>query len=236
MGSSTTSEKTINTSTDSAATALTSITCTDDSMEEPPDTAPQPLSLIDSEPAGSRNPPSTAPPHYHRNQNSCDIDSPAYTKPQSATDVLESPRPGPARFIFDIPIPDPKKTRNKAQVTTIGGPSTSVQCTYDLKTESPKVTKKEERSPKAQQKLETHFNFEPEPVKRRGSEPRMKHKQKEKEYYKDEVSKLRRQLEGTEIFTTAARRRSSAHQHSVPPPSSRRQSTGKRWLDSCIVQ
>lgn len=231
MGSSTTSEKTINTSTDSAATALTSITGTDDSMDEPPELTNQQPSLIDFDPATSnRNPPSTAPPHYHRNQNSVEIASPAYTKPQSATDVLESPRPGPARFIFDIPIPDPKKTRNKAQVTTIGGPSTSIQLPYEVKADPPKerVSKKEERSPKNQQKLETHFDFEPEPVKRRGSEPRMKHKQKEKEYYKDEVSKLRRQLEGTEVFTAAAnRRRSSAHQHSVPPPSSRRQSTGK---------
>lgn len=50
-------------------------------------------------------------------------------------------------------------------------------------------------------------------------------KKKEKEYYKDEVAKLRRQLEGTEVFATS-RRRSSTHQHSVPPPSSRRQSTG----------
>ncbi|XP_028038819.1 uncharacterized protein LOC114249434 [Bombyx mandarina] len=219
MGSSTTSDKTINTSTDSAATALTSITGTDDSMDaepEPPELPHNPPSLIDAEPI--QNPPSTAPPHYHRPQNSCDIDSPAYTKPQSATEVLDSPRPGPARFIFDVPLPDPRKadkTRNKTQVTQVGA-STSVKNSYDQKIEPPK-------SPKiTQNKYETHFNFEPDPAKRRGSEPRVK--KKEKEYYKDEVAKLRRQLEGTEVFATS-RRRSSTHQHSVPPPSSRRQST-----------
>ncbi|KOB70310.1 Uncharacterized protein OBRU01_07830 [Operophtera brumata] len=243
MGSSTTSDKTINTSTDSAATALTSITGTDDSMDaeaEPPE--PVQTNLIDEPtnhtnctnqpPNGTNhltnsttnhNPPSTAPPHYHRNQKSCEINSPAYTKPQSATDVLESPRPGPARFVFDVPMPDPKKARNKTQVS-IGGPSTSIQ--IPPKVDTPK-------SPKSQPKLETHFDFDPEPVKRRGSEepvkrrgsePRVKNKQKEKEYYKDEMTKLRRQLEGTEVFTTN-RRRSSAHQHSVPPPSARRQST-----------
>ncbi|KAJ0171249.1 hypothetical protein K1T71_012799 [Dendrolimus kikuchii] len=216
MGSSTTSDKTINTSTDSAATALTSITGTDDSMDAEPDPPESSASLIDSDPI----PPSTAPPHYHRAQNSCDIESPAYTKPQSATDVLESPRPGPGRFIFDVPLPDPKKTekRNRTQVSQSSGPSTSIQIPYDPKIELPK-------SPKAtQSKYETHFKFEPEAVKRRVSEPRTKNKQKEKEYYKDEVAKLRRQLEGTEVFTTT-RRRSSAHQHSVPPPSSRRTST-----------
>ncbi|CAG9793139.1 unnamed protein product [Diatraea saccharalis] len=228
MGSSTTSDKTINTSTDSAATALTSITGTDDSMDaepEPPEPPPQPPSLIDEPP---HKPPSTAPPHYHRTQNSCELDSPAYTKPQSASDAIDSPRPGPARFIFDVPLPDPKKIepkktekpRNKTQVQS-STPSTSIQIPYDPKLEMPK-------SPKANQsKYETYFKFEPEPVKRRGSEPRMKNKQRneKQEYYKDEVAKLRRQLEGTEVFTTAARRRSSAHQHSVPPPSSRRQST-----------
>lgn len=243
MGSSTTSDKTNNTSTDSAATALTSITGTDDSMDaeaEPPE--PLQTNLIDepsntnhmnhTQPNGhhlnnpsNHNPPSTAPPHYHRNQNSCEINSPAYTKPQSATDVLESPRPGPGRFVFDVPLPDPKKARNKTQVS-IGGPSTSIQ--IPPKVDTPK-------SPKAQTKLETHFDFDPEPVKRRGSEepvkrrgsePRAKNKQKEKEYYKDEMTKLRRQLEGTEVFTTN-RRRSSTHQHSVPPISSRRQSTGR---------
>ncbi|KAG6443681.1 hypothetical protein O3G_MSEX002961 [Manduca sexta] len=218
MGSSTTSDKTINTSTDSAATALTSITGTDDSMDAEPE-PPEPVtnaSLIDD----PVQPPSTAPPHYHRAQNSCEIDSPAYTKPQSATDVIDSPRPGPARFVFDVPMPDPKKQekRNKTIVRETGGPSTSIQVGYDPKMEPPK-------SPKASQsKYETHFKFDPEPVKRRGSEPRLKNKQKEKEYYKDDVAKLRRQLEGTEVFTTT-RRRSSAHQHSVPPPSSRRQST-----------
>lgn len=249
MGSSTTSDKTINTSTDSAATALTSVTGTDDSMDaeaEPPE--PVQTNLID-EPTNhtnctnqplngtnhltnpmNHNPPSTAPPHYHRNQNSCEINSPAYTKPQSATDVLESPRPGPGRFVFDVPMPDPKKARNKTQVS-IGGPSTSIQ--IPPKVDTPK-------SPKAQPKLETHFDFDPEPikrrgseepVKRRGSEPRVKNKQKEKEYYKDEMTKLRRQLEGTEVFTTN-RRRSSAHQHSVPPPSARRQSTGSLSLSA----
>uniref|UniRef100_A0A2A4J429 Uncharacterized protein n=1 Tax=Heliothis virescens TaxID=7102 RepID=A0A2A4J429_HELVI len=225
MGSSTTSDKTINTSTDSAATALTSVTGTDDSMDAEPD-APElsEPSLID-DPNVPTHPPSTAPPHYHRNQNSCDIDSPAYTKPQSATDVIDSPRPGPARFVFDVPIPDPKrqdKPRNKTQtqVSQTSVASTSIQIPYDPKMDTPK-------SPKANQaKYETHFKFEPDPAKRRGSEPRVKNKQKvgEKEYYKDEVAKLRRQLEGTEVFTTT-RRRSSAHQHSVPPPSSRRQST-----------
>nr|XP_049701876.1 uncharacterized protein LOC110376650 isoform X3 [Helicoverpa armigera] len=225
MGSSTTSDKTINTSTDSAATALTSVTGTDDSMDAEPD-APElsEPSLID-DPNVPTHPPSTAPPHYHRNQNSSDIDSPAYTKPQSATDVIDSPRPGPARFVFDVPIPDPKrqeKPRNKTQtqVSQTSVASTSIQIPYDPKMDTPK-------SPKANQaKYETHFKFEPDPVKRRGSEPRVKNKQKvgEKEYYKDEVAKLRRQLEGTEVFTTS-RRRSSAHQHSVPPPSSRRQST-----------
>ncbi|XP_026728528.1 uncharacterized protein LOC113494407 isoform X2 [Trichoplusia ni] len=223
MGSSTTSDKTINTSTDSAATALTSVTGTDDSMEGEPD-APElsEPSLIDD--PNPHPPPSTAPPHYHRANNSSDIESPAYTKPQSATDVLESPRPGPARFVFDVPLPDPKrqdKPRNKTQtqVSQNSSASTSIQIPYDPKMDPPK-------SPKAiQTKYETHFNFEPDPVKRRGSEPRVKNKQKmEKEYYKDEVAKLRRQLEGTEVFTTT-RRRSSAHQHSVPPPSSRRQST-----------
>ncbi|CAG4969060.1 unnamed protein product [Colias eurytheme] len=224
MGSSTTSDKTINTSTDSAATALTSITGTDDSMDaepEPPE-PPQP-SLIDDTPTPPQNPPSTAPPHYHRAQDSCEFEPPAYTIPQSATDTIDSPRPGPARFIFDVPIPEPhakkEKPRNKTHVNQnlgLGGPSTSMQ--YD-KIEPPK-------SPKVNQaKYETHFNFEPETVKRRGSEPRTK-KLKEKEYYKDEVAKLRRQLEGTEVFTTT-RRRSSAHQHSVPPPSSRRQSTAQ---------
>lgn len=234
MGSSTTSDKTINTSTDSAATAITSVTGTDDSMDadcEPPEPPPQPLSLIDADPP-NHNPPSTAPPHYHRPQNSCEFDAPAYTIPQSATDVMDSPRPGPARFVFDVPIPDPKaeelrpkkpeKPRNKTQVNQTSGPSTSIQIPYDPKIETPK-------SPKGSQtKYETHFKFEPEPAKRRDSEPRNKNKQKEKEYYKDDVAKLRRQLEGTEVFTTAAtRRRSSAHQHSVPPPSSRRQSTGE---------
>lgn len=219
MGSSTTSDKTINTSTDSAATALTSVTGTDDSMDaepEPPEPPPQP-NLIDTD----QNPPNTAPPHYHRHQDSCDFDSPAYTKPQSATDVIESPRPGPARFIFDVPLPDPKKEkpRNKTQVNQVSGPSTSIQIPYDPKLETPK-------SPKAaQSKYETHFKFEHEPVTRRGSEPRMKNKKEKQEYYKDEVAKLRRQLEGTEVFTMS-RRRSSAHQHSVPPPASRRQSTG----------
>ncbi|XP_063833935.1 uncharacterized protein LOC135083099 [Ostrinia nubilalis] len=194
-----------------------------DAEPEPPEPPPQPPSLIDAEPAPTNpNPPSTAPPHYHRAQNSCEIDSPKYTKPQSATETLDSPRPGPARFIFDVPLPDPRKAekpRNKTQVLN-SAPSTSIQIPYDPKTETPK-------SPKAiQAKYETHFKFEPEPVKRRGSEPRMKNKQKmdKQEYYKDEVAKLRRQLEGTEVFTTT-RRRSSAHQHSVPPPSSRRQST-----------
>ncbi|XP_038218671.1 uncharacterized protein LOC119837216 [Zerene cesonia] len=164
MGSSTTSDKTINTSTDSAATALTSITGTDDSMDAEP----------------------------------------------------EPPEPPQPNLIDDTPT-QKEKPRNKTQVNQnlgLGGPSTSMQ--YD-KIEPPK-------SPKVNQaKYETHFNFEPETVKRRGSEPRTK-KLKEKEYYKDEVAKLRRQLEGTEVFTTT-RRRSSAHQHSVPPPSSRRQST-----------
>lgn len=179
MGSSTTSDKTINTSTDSAATALTSITGTDDSMDAEPDQPESSTSLIDSDPI----PPSTAPPHYHRGQNSCDIESPAYTKPQSATDVLDSPRPGPAKFVFDVPLPEPKKMekRNKTQVNQSSGPSTSIQIPYDPKMEVPK-------SPKAtQSKYETHFKFEPETVKRRGSEPRAKNKQKEKEYYKDEV-------------------------------------------------
>lgn len=230
MGSSTTSDKTINTSTDSAATALTSITGTDDSMDAEPD-------LIDADPPqppqqppqqasqhNHHNPPSTAPPHYHRAQDSVEFDAPAYTIPQSATDTIDSPRPGPARFVFDVPLPDPKrpeKPRNKTHVnqTGLGGPSTSIQIPYDPKTEPPK-------SPKAQVKYETHFDFEPEAVKRRGSEPRMKNKQKKEkqEYYKDEVAKLRRQLEGTEVFTPN-RRRSSTHQHSVPP-CSRRQSTG----------
>ncbi|XP_013165553.1 PREDICTED: uncharacterized protein LOC106116315 isoform X2 [Papilio xuthus] len=227
MGSSTTSDKTINTSTDSAATALTSVTGTDDSMDaepDPPDSLHQ-HSLIDADPPGlpQHIPPSTAPPHYHRPQDSCDIDSPAYTKPQSATDVIESPRPGPARFVFDVPLPEPRpetKPRNKIQVSQTSGPSTSIQIPFDPKLETPK-------SPKASQtKYETHFKFEPEVTKRRGSEPRVKNKQKldKQDYYKDEVAKLRRQLEGTEVFTTN-RRRSSAHQHSVPPPSSRRQST-----------
>ncbi|XP_045455808.1 uncharacterized protein LOC123665565 [Melitaea cinxia] len=225
MGSSTTSDKTINTSTDSAATALTSVTGTDDSMDAEPD-------LIDADPPQlpqpepPQNPPSTAPPHYHRAQNSCEFEAPSYTIPQSATDTLESPRPGPARFIFDVPLPDPKKNekpRNKIQVNQAnqGGPSTSIQIPYDPKVETPK-------SPKANQvKYETHFDFEPEAVKRRGSETRLKNKQKfdKQEYYKDEVAKLRRQLEGTEVFTATTRRRSSTHQHSVPPPSSRRQST-----------
>lgn len=231
MGSSTTSDKTINTSTDSAATALTSVTGTDDSMDaEPdPDAQPQSQSLIDADPITLQsppNPPSTAPPHYHRAQNSCDIDSPAYTKPQSATDVMESPRPGPARFVFDVPLPEPKrvetKPRNTIQVSQTSGPSTSIQIPFDPKLEPPK-------SPKANQaKYETHFKFDPEVTKRRGSEPKVKNKQKidKQEYYKDEVAKLRRQLEGTEVFTTS-RRRSSTHQHSVPPPSSRRQSTGR---------
>ncbi|CAG9571046.1 unnamed protein product [Danaus chrysippus] len=220
MGSSTTSDKTINTSTDSAATALTSITGTDESMDAEPD-------LIDADPPQPppepQNPPSTAPPHYHRAQDSCEFDAPAYTIPQSATDTIDSPRPGPARFVFDVQLPDPKKEkpRNKTQVsqTGLGGPATSIQIPYDPKCDPPK-------SPKASQiKYETHFDFEPETVMRRGSEPRMKNKQKEKqEYYKDEVAKLRRQLEGTEVFTKS-RRRSSTHQHSVPPPSSRRQST-----------
>ncbi|RVE41520.1 hypothetical protein evm_013829 [Chilo suppressalis] len=202
-------------------------TGTDDSMDaepEPPEPPPQPPSLIDEPP---QKPPSTAPPHYHRTQNSCELDSPAYSKPQSASCAIDSPRPGPARFIFDVPLPDPKKIepkktekpRNKTQVQS-SAPSTSIQIPYDPKTETPK-------SPKANpSKYETHFKFEPEQVKRRGSEPRMKNKQRNEkhEYYKDEVAKLRRQLEGTEVFTTAARRRSSAHQHSVPPPSSRRQS------------
>ncbi|XP_064075122.1 uncharacterized protein LOC113392859 isoform X2 [Vanessa tameamea] len=226
MGSSTTSDKTINTSTDSAATALTSVTGTDDSMDAEPD-------LIDADPPQQpqtepqQNPPSTAPPHYHRAQNSCEFDAPAYAIPQSATDTLDSPRPGPGRFIFDVPLPDPKKNekpRNKIQVsqTNQGGPSTSIQIPYDPKVDPPK-------SPKCTQvKYETHFDFEPEAVKRRGSEPRLKNKQKldKQEYYKDEVAKLRRQLEGTEVFT-ASRRRSSTHQHSVPPPSSRRQSTAQ---------
>ncbi|XP_048484364.1 uncharacterized protein LOC105383202 isoform X1 [Plutella xylostella] len=211
MGSSTASDKTINTSTDSAATAVTSVTGTDDSMDAEPE-PPSPPHLLDH--------PRTAPPHYHRNQDSTDIDSPAYTKPQSATDKMDSPRPGPGRFIFDVPLPEPK-LRNKTQVRTseTSGPSTSICIPYDPKLDTPK-------SPKvSQSKLETHFKFDP--PKRRGSEPRMKNKQKaekEKEYYKDEVAKLRRQLEGTEVFATS-RRRSSAHQHSVPPVSSRRQST-----------
>lgn len=227
MGSSTTSDKTINTSTDSAATALTSVTGTDDSMDAEPD-------LIDTDPPQlpqpepPQNPPSTAPPHYHRAQNSCEFEAPSYTFPQSATDTLDSPRPGPAKFVFDVPLPDPKKnekSRNKIQVNQAnqGGPSTSIQIPYDPKVETPK-------SPKANQvKYETHFDFEPEAVKRRGSETRLKNKQKfdKQEYYKDEVAKLRRQLEGTEVFTATTRRRSSTHQHSVPPPSSRRQSTGK---------
>ncbi|XP_068625001.1 uncharacterized protein [Battus philenor] len=230
MGSSTTSDKTINTSTDSAATALTSVTGTDDSMDaepEPPEAPSQPPSLIDADPVPPLphpNPPSTAPPHYHRHQNSSDIDSPAFTKPQSATDVAESPRPGPARFVFDVPLPEPGRTepkpRNTTRVSRTGGPSTSIQIPFDPTLEPPK-------SPKASQtKYETHFKFEPEVTKRRGSEPRVKNKQKidKQEYYKDEVAKLRKQLEGTEVFTTT-RRRSSAHQHSVPPPSSRRQST-----------
>ncbi|XP_063388026.1 uncharacterized protein LOC134673903 [Cydia fagiglandana] len=252
MGSSTTSDKTINTSTDSAATALTSVTGTDDSMDAEPEGA---ANLIDCPhiPPVPQEPPSTAPPHYHRAQDSSEIDSPAYTKPQSATDILDSPRPGPARFVFDVPLPEPKKEerkprpekRNKTTVQETA-PSTSIQIPYDPKMETPK-------SPKINQtKYETHFKFEPEkrrasekfepdkrrgsekfepdkkrgsekfePDKRRGSEAR---KKKDKEYYKDDVAKLRRQLEGTEVFTTA-RRRSSAHQHSVPPPSSRRQST-----------
>lgn len=233
MGSSTTSDKTINTSTDSAATVVTSVTGTDDSMDaepDPPEPPPNPPNLIDTEhPKSHPNPPNTAPPHYHRAQNSCEIDSPAYTKPQSATDAIDSPRPGPARFIFDVPLPEPKreskkeKPRNKTQVSQSGShqASTSIQVPYDHKMEPPK-------SPKASQlKYETHFKFEHEPVRRRGSEPRLKNKQKmeKQEYYKDEVAKLRRQLEGTEVFSTN-RRRSSAHQHSVPPPSSRRQSTG----------
>ncbi|CAB3229269.1 unnamed protein product [Arctia plantaginis] len=225
MGSSTTSDKTINTSTDSAATALTSITGTDDSMDAEPD-PPEPSepNLMD-DPNIPHNPPSTAPPHYHRPQNSSDIESPAYTKPQSATDVLDSPRPGPARFVFDVPLPDPMsqtrrqdKPRNRTHVSQTTVASSSIQIPYDPKMDPPK-------SPKANQiKYETHFKFEPETTKRRVSEPRVKNKQKEKEYYKDEVAKLRRQLEGTEVFTTS-RRRSSAHQHSVPPVSSRRQST-----------
>ncbi|XP_075985308.1 uncharacterized protein LOC142982609 isoform X2 [Anticarsia gemmatalis] len=246
MGSSTTSDKTINTSTDSAATALTSVTGTDDSMDaepEPPE-PPPPSLLDDTVPHANHHddhdhrdhrdhrdprdhPPATAPPHYHRAQDSCDIESPAYTKPQSATDVMESPRPGPARFVFDVPLPEPgaaprraDKPRNKTQVSQTSVASSSIQIPYDPKMDTPK-------SPKASQtKYETHFKFEPEPAKRRGSEPRTKNKQKEKEYYKDEVAKLRRQLEGTEVFTTS-RRRSSAHQHSVPPPSSRRQSTAQ---------
>lgn len=36
-----------------------------------------------------------------------ETESPAYTKPQSATDALGSPRPGPAKFIFDVPLPQP---------------------------------------------------------------------------------------------------------------------------------
>lgn len=222
MGSSTASDKTINTSTDSAATAVTSVTGTDDSMDAepeldppaPPQPAPTAPSLLDSDPG--HRPPSTAPPHYHRAQDSCDYNSPAYTKPQSATDVIESPRPGPARFIFDVPLPEPKP-RNKTQVrqTENCGPSTSISIPYDPRNEPPK-------SPKGNQsKLETHFKFDP--PKRTPSETRLKNKKAEKEYYKDEVSKLRRQLEGTEVFTTP-RRRSSAHQHSVPPPCSRRQS------------
>ncbi|XP_063542734.1 uncharacterized protein LOC134751280 [Cydia strobilella] len=241
MGSSTTSDKTINTSTDSAATALTSVTGTDDSMDAEPEGA---ANLIDCAPIQPipQEPPSTAPPHYHRAQDSSEIDSPSYTKPQSATDILDSPRPGPARFVFDVPLPEPKKEerkprsekRNKTTVQETA-PSTSIQIPYDSKMEMPK-------SPKINQtKYETHFKFEPEkrrasekfeldkrrgsekfePEKRRGSEAR---KQKDKEYYKDDVAKLRRQLEGTEVFTRA-RRRSSAHQHSVPPPCSRRQST-----------
>ncbi|XP_039749142.1 uncharacterized protein LOC120625932 [Pararge aegeria] len=229
MGSSTTSDKTINTSTDSAATALTSITGTDDSMDAEPDLIdtdpPQPQPQPCTAPEPQQNPPSTAPPHYHRAQDSCEFEAPAYTIPQSATDTLDSPRPGPGRFVFDVPLPDPKKNdkpRNKTQVsqTGLGGPSTSIQIPYDPKTETPK-------SPKANQvKYETHFDFEPEAVKRKGSEPRMKNKQKKEkqDYYKDEVAKLRRQLEGTEVFTPN-RRRSSTHQHSVPPPCSRRQST-----------
>ncbi|CAK1543690.1 unnamed protein product [Leptosia nina] len=193
MGSSTTSDKTINTSTDSAATALTSITGTDD----------------------------TAPPHYHRGQDSYEFEPPSYANPQSATDAIDSPRPGPAKFIFDVPIPEPHQNqkkvekRNKTQVSQpnpeITAPSTSIQVHDKIEPpKSPKVT---------QTKYETHFNFDPETV-RRGSET----KKRDKEYYKDEVSRLRKQLEGTEVFTTT-RRRSSTHQHSVPPPSSRRQST-----------
>ncbi|XP_073967493.1 uncharacterized protein [Choristoneura fumiferana] len=215
MGSSTTSDKTINTSTDSAATALTSVTGTDDSMDAEPEPEPptHPPNLIDSDPVQQQDPPSTAPPHYHRAQDSCEINSPAYTKPQSATDVLESPRPGPARFIFDVPLPEPRKEKRNKTVVQDSIPSTSIQIPYDSKMETPK-------SPKvSQSKYETHFKFEPD--KRRGSEGR---KKKEKEYYKDEVAKLRRQLEGTDVFT-ATRRRSSTHQHSVPPPASRRQST-----------
>ncbi|XP_022119724.2 uncharacterized protein LOC110996390 [Pieris rapae] len=220
MSSSTTSDKTINTSTDSAATALTSITGTDDSMDAEAD-PPELQNLIDDTPPPNppENPPSTAPPHYHRGQDSGEFDPPSYAIPQSATDTLESPRPGPGRFIFDIPIPEPhqnhkkpEKPRNKTQVSQpnpdLTAPSTSMQYEKIEPPKSPKVS---------QTKYETHFNFEPEAV-RRGSEPRVK---KDKEYYKDEVARLRKQLEGTEVFT----RRRSTHQHSVPPPSSRRQST-----------
>ncbi|XP_050671318.1 uncharacterized protein LOC126969794 [Leptidea sinapis] len=230
MGSSTTSDKTINTSTDSAATALTSITGTDDSMDAEPDPPdPPPANLIDVDtPATNPNPPSTAPPHYHRAQNSCEFEPPSYAIPQSATDTLESPRPGPARFVFDVPLPEPHhnhikksdKPRNRNHNgQQASGPSNSKQIFEKM--EPPK-------SPKINQtKYETHFNFDPESVSRRGSESRIKNKQKmeKQEYYKDEVAKLRRQLEGTEVFTAATRRRSSTHQHSVPPPSSRRQST-----------
>ncbi|XP_041972646.1 NHS-like protein 1 isoform X2 [Aricia agestis] len=227
MTSSTTSDKTINTSTDSAATALTSVTGTDDSMDAEPE---PPACLMDEPPPP---PPATAPPSYHRARASCDYDAPAH--PHSAAAAA------PARFVFDLPPPDPElppppqppqppppqqpppppppEKRNRTQVSQTSGPSTSIQIPFDPKLEQP-------RSPKANtSKYETHFKFEPEATRRRGSEPRLKNKQKQ-EYYKEEVAKLRRQLEGTEVFTTS-RRRSSTHQHSVPPVSSRRQSTAQ---------
>ncbi|GBP66021.1 hypothetical protein EVAR_47521_1 [Eumeta japonica] len=215
MGSSTASDKTINTSTDSAATALTSITGTDDSMDADPDPEPPAPVPTTSPPTV----PSTAPPHYHRARPSLELDSPPHTKhPQSATAA-------PTRFVFDVPMPAP----------TV--PPAAPPAPHPDPPKSPKT---------ALYKYETHFNFEPlmspppvttttrhESVVRRGSEPRMKHKEsKHPEHYKDDVCKLRHQLENTDVFgpssggassgnISMARRRSSAHQHSVPPPSRR---------------
>ncbi|VVD01298.1 unnamed protein product, partial [Leptidea sinapis] len=176
-----------------------------DAEPDPPD--PPPANLIDVDtPATNPNPPSTAPPHYHRAQNSCEFEPPSYAIPQSATDTLESPRPGPARFVFDVPLPEPHhnhikksdKPRNRNHNgQQASGPSNSKQIFEKM--EPPK-------SPKINQtKYETHFNFDPESVSRRGSESRIKNKQKmeKQEYYKDEVAKLRRQLEAAQVHVTA---------------------------------